>query len=133
MVAFVKKWHVETGIDVAQFIQWLEIGRSKYDSWQQRQGQENQHNAPQPKQYWLIETEKAAIVNYYIDHRDTGYRRLSYMMLMKTWWPSALAASIASCCGPASCGQQGLIPRGKGKDLSSLSDRIRMGTSTSLT
>lgn len=64
-----------------QFTNWLAIGRTKYYSWVKRQGQENQPNGVQPKHHWLTETEKAAIINYHADHRQTGYRRLAYMML----------------------------------------------------
>lgn len=64
-----------------QFTNWLAIGRTKYYRWVNRQGQENQPNGVQPKPHWLTETEKAAIVNYHADHRQTGYRRLTYMML----------------------------------------------------
>lgn len=64
-----------------QFTNWLGVDRSKYYSWVNRQGEENQPNGVQPKRHWLTEKEKVAIVNYYADHRQTGYRRLSYMML----------------------------------------------------
>lgn len=81
VVTFVQKWQSKTEYDVTRFINWLGIGRSKYYSWVQRQGLGNQHNGPQPKHHWLTDSEKAAIVNYYADHRSTGYRRLAYMML----------------------------------------------------
>lgn len=63
------------------FTNWLGIGRSKYYSWVSRVGQENQPNGVQPKEHWLAEAEKAAIITYYADHRQSGYRRLTYMML----------------------------------------------------
>ncbi len=81
VVDFVQEWQEKTEVDVSQFINWLGIGRSKYYSWVNRQGVENQPNGVPPKQHWLTESEKAAIVNYYADHRQTGYRRLAYMML----------------------------------------------------
>lgn len=80
-MAFVQEWQTKTGYDVTRFINWLGISRSKYYSWVERQGQENQHNGHQPRQSWLTEKEKAAIINYYADHPQTGYRRLTYMML----------------------------------------------------
>jgi len=80
-VTFVQTWQSKTGYDVLQFTNWLAIGRTKYYSWVKRQGQENQPNGVQPKHHWLTETEKAAIINYHADHRQTGYRRLAYMML----------------------------------------------------
>ena len=63
------------------FTNWLGIGRSKYYDWVKREGQENQPNGVQPKEHWLTEAEKAAIINYYAEHRQSGYRRLTYMML----------------------------------------------------
>jgi len=81
VVAFVQKWQTKTGVEVMQFTNWLGIGRSKYYDWVNRQGQENQPNGVQPRQHWLTEKEKVAIVNYYANHRQMGYRRLAYMML----------------------------------------------------
>ena len=81
VVALVTQWQAKTELTVQQFIDWLGITRSKYYDWMKRQGQANQHNAPQPKRHWLTEAEKAAIVLYFGSHRNTGYRRLAYMML----------------------------------------------------
>ena len=81
MVVFVQTWQAKTGYDVTRFSNWLGISRSKYYSWVNRQDQANQHNGGLPKHHWLTESEKAAIVNYYADQRQTGYRRLAYMML----------------------------------------------------
>ncbi len=76
-----QRWQTKTEYDVSQFTNWLGIGRSKYYSWVNRQGQENQPNGIRPKHHWLTEDEKAAIINYHAQHRPTGYRRLAYMML----------------------------------------------------
>lgn len=80
-MAFVQHWQTQTGYPLSWFIQRLGLSRSKYYSWLKRQGQANQHNAPLPKQHWLTEPEKRAIVDYALSHPQTGYRRLSYMML----------------------------------------------------
>jgi transposase InsO family protein len=81
VVTFVTAWQEKTALTVNQFVSWLGISRSKYYEWVKRQGQDNQHNAPQPKRHWLTEEEKAAIALYFASHRNTGYRRLAYMML----------------------------------------------------
>ena len=81
VVGFVQNWQSKTGYQLSWFIQRLGISRSKYYNWLKRQGQENRHNAPLPKQHWLTTAEQEAIVTYLTSHRDTGYRRLSYMML----------------------------------------------------
>ncbi len=78
---FVEEWQAKTEYEVSQFTNWLGIGRSKYYSWVNRQGHENQPKGVLPKHHWLTESEKAAIINYHTDHRQTGYRRLAYMML----------------------------------------------------
>ena len=78
---FVQTWQTKTEYDVATFTDWLGISRSKYYSWVGRQGQENQPNGVQSKHHWLTEDEKTTIINYYTAHRQTGYRRLAYMML----------------------------------------------------
>lgn len=46
-----------------------------------RYGNENQHNAPIPRWFWLEDDEKEAVLAYYANHPEEGYRRLSYMML----------------------------------------------------
>ena len=80
-MTFVQTWQNKTGYDVRQFTTWLGIGRNKYYSWVKRQGQENQAKGVPARHHWLTETEKGAIINYYAAHRQTGYRRLAYMML----------------------------------------------------
>lgn len=64
-----------------QFCNWLSIRENKLHSWQLRYGIDNAHNATQPHSGWLLDWEKQAIVDYYYDNPDNGYRRLCYMML----------------------------------------------------
>jgi len=81
VVEFVQYWRERAGMQVGQLLNWLEVSPSKYYQWRGRVGQENRHNGQVPKENWLEEWEKAAIVDYYQQHLDEGYRRLSYMML----------------------------------------------------
>ena len=41
----------------------------------------NEHNAWVPRDFWLEDCERAAIVAYFKDYPDEGYRRLTYMMM----------------------------------------------------
>lgn len=66
---------------MARFITWLGIAPSKYYDWQSRYGKANEHNALIPRDFWLEDWEKQAIVNFYLEHPLEGYRRLTYMML----------------------------------------------------
>lgn len=81
VVDFVQYWSARTEIAARRLVTWLKISESKYYDWQQRYGQANGHNAAVPRDFWLVEWEKAAILAYQVDHPDEGYRRLAYMML----------------------------------------------------
>jgi transposase InsO family protein len=60
-----------------------EIGLAewKFYQWKNRYGQPNQHNGKQPRDYWLREEEKAALIGYALEHPQTGYRRMCYEMM----------------------------------------------------
>jgi transposase InsO family protein len=62
-------------------INWIGISRSKFYDWRQRYGRVNEHNGWIPRDFWLTEAEKQAIIHYYLDHPLEGYRRLTYMMM----------------------------------------------------
>ena len=54
---------------------------SKYYEWKRRYGKVNEHNSWIPRDLWLEEWEKEAIISFYADHPLEGYRRLCFMML----------------------------------------------------
>jgi putative transposase len=57
------------------------VPRSKFYDWRKRYGKANEHNALVPRDHWLADWEKAAIVDYHARHPLEGYRRLTFMML----------------------------------------------------
>jgi putative transposase len=59
----------------------LGIAWSKFNRWTRRQGIPNQHNAVVPRDFWLEDWEKVAIVAFRDRYPLEGYRRLAYMML----------------------------------------------------
>lgn len=81
MIDFIKRWSKKTGIAVTHFVAWLGITPSKYYDWQSRYGKANEHNALVPRDFWLEDWEKQAIVNFHLEHPLEGYRRLTFMML----------------------------------------------------
>lgn len=81
MIDFVQYWTGKSGIAVTRFILWLGIAPSKYYNWQGRYGKVNEHNALIPRDFWLEDWEKQAIVNFHEQYPLDGYRRLTYMML----------------------------------------------------
>lgn len=81
-VDFVRRWH-ERGFDKKRLLSGLGIGMSKFYSWHDRYGKSNEHNGKVPRDYWLAEWAKDAIIDFYRTHATEGYRRISYMMLDK--------------------------------------------------
>ena len=59
----------------------LGIAWSKFGRWSQRLGTPNQHNAFVPRDFWLEDWEKTAIIAFRDLYPLEGYRRLTYMML----------------------------------------------------
>ena len=105
VVEFVQYWSKRSEMKIGQLVNWLQISGSKYYAWSERLGQPNNHNGQVPKDNWLEAWEKAAIVAYYQDHPQEGYRRLSYMMLDE----DVVAVSPASVYRVLSAA--GLLPR----------------------
>jgi len=81
VVDFVHHWVPRIPINQQQILRRIGIGSSKFYDWEQRYDQDNRHNASLPRKWWLADWEKEAIVNYYDQHPDEGYRSLSYQML----------------------------------------------------
>jgi len=57
------------------------LGTSKFHDWKHRYGKVNEHNGMVPRDWWLEDWEKRAIVDYHERHPLEGYRRLTFMML----------------------------------------------------
>ena len=76
-----REWSQKTEIPATRLVDGLGLGRSKYHDWRRRYGRVNEHNAWVPRDHWLEAWEKEAIVAYSLEHRDDGYRRLTYRMI----------------------------------------------------
>jgi transposase InsO family protein len=59
----------------------LGISRRKFYKWKQALGQEWKVGVNLPKSHYLEEWEKDAIVSFYEEHEQDGYRRCAYMMM----------------------------------------------------
>ena len=62
-------------------MEWLAVSKSKFHTWINRYGKANEHNAPIPRDFWLEDWERQAIVAFYHNNPLEGYRRLTFMML----------------------------------------------------
>jgi transposase InsO family protein len=81
VVDYVRKWSDKTEIAATKMVNWIGITRSKFYDWQFRYGKVNEHNTWIPRDFWLTDYEKQAIIDYYQDNPLEGYRRLTYMMM----------------------------------------------------
>ena len=81
MVDYVRRWNQRTEIPAGQFIGWLGITPSKFHDWRRRYGKVNEHNAWIPRDWWLEDGEKQAILRFSFEYPLEGYRRLAFMML----------------------------------------------------
>jgi putative transposase len=81
VVDYVRKWSDKTEITATNMVNWIGITRSKYFDWQKRYGMVNEHNGWVPRDFWLTDYEKQAIIDYYRNNPLEGYRRLTYMMM----------------------------------------------------
>lgn len=81
VVDYVRYWSSRTEIKAGKIVNHIGITRSKYYDWRRRYGKTNEHNAWIPRDFYLTDREKRAIIAYYNDHLLEGYRRLTYMMM----------------------------------------------------
>ena len=81
VVDYVGYWSERASLPATVLVGWIGIGRNKYYEWRRRYGHENEHNARVPRDFWLEDWEKDAIVAFYHDHPLEGYRRLTYMLI----------------------------------------------------
>ena len=55
--------------------------KSKFYTWIDRYGKVNEHNAPIPRDFWLENWEREAVIEFAVNNPLEGYRRLTFMML----------------------------------------------------
>jgi transposase InsO family protein len=80
-VDFIRRWSEKAGLAIERMLGWLELSVGKFYDWGQRYGQTNQHNGRVPRDFWLQEAEKQAILDFQELYPLEGYRRLTYMMI----------------------------------------------------
>ena len=78
---YVKRWSERTELPKTRLIAWLGVGTSKFYTWQERYGLANEHNGQVPRDFWLEDWERRAILDFQDRHPLDGYRRLAFMML----------------------------------------------------
>ncbi len=78
---YVHYWKERAEIAAKQILRWMKVSEGTFYKWRQRYGKVNEHNGWIPRDHWLEEWEKRAILDFHWNHPLEGYRRLTYMML----------------------------------------------------
>ncbi len=81
MIVFTRGYAELSGLPVIRLVGWMGISRGRFYDWCSRYGQANDHNGAVPRDFWLDDWEKQAIIAFYQEHQQDGYRRLTFMML----------------------------------------------------
>ena len=68
IVDFVRRWSDASEIGVGRLVEWLGVSGSKFYDWRERYGRVNEHNGWVPRDFWLEEWEKQAILNFHLKH-----------------------------------------------------------------
>ena len=106
---FVRRWSEKTEIGAGRFIGWLDITASKFYDWRERYGKVNEHNGWVPRDFWLEDWEKQAIIGFHLKNPLEGYRRLTFMML------DADIVAVSPTSVWRVLGQAGLLSKWNGK------------------
>jgi len=77
----VRHWTERAELPVKRMLAWMGLASSKFHQWRSRYGKANEHNGKIPRDWWLEDWEKQAILDYFDRHPLEGYRRLTFMML----------------------------------------------------
>jgi putative transposase len=109
IVDFVRRWSEKTEIGAGRFIGWLDIAASKFYDWRERYGKVNEHNRWVPRDFWLQDWEKQAILGFHLKSPLEGYRRLTFMML------DADIVAVSPTSVWRVLGQAGLLSKWNGK------------------
>lgn len=78
---YVGYWTKRAEVPAKRLLGWMELSSSKFHNWKERYGRANEHNGQIPRDFWLEDWEKQAILDYHDRHPLEGYRRLTFMML----------------------------------------------------
>lgn len=81
IIDYVCKWRERTEITAQQLVRWIGLGSSKFYDWRKRYGKANEHNALIPRDHWLEDWEKQAILAFHAEHPTDGYRRITYRLM----------------------------------------------------
>jgi len=81
VIDYVVHWTKRSGLSASTLYGWIGLPESTFYSWRKRYGCANEHNGRIPREFWLEEWERDAIITFYRLHPLDGYRRIAFMMI----------------------------------------------------
>jgi transposase InsO family protein len=81
VVDYVVYWSERAQLPATALYRWIGLPESTFYNWRQRYGRANEHNGRVPRDFWVKDWERTAIIEYYTLNRLEGYRRIAFMML----------------------------------------------------
>jgi hypothetical protein len=66
IVDFVRRWSEKTDIGAGRFVEWLGVKAGTFYDWRERYGKANEHNAWVPRDFWLEDWEKKAVIDFHL-------------------------------------------------------------------
>ena len=66
---------------VHRLVSWLGVSRGKFYAWKKRYGVANDHNGKVPRDHWIEDSERRAVIDFHAKNPLNGYRRLAFMMI----------------------------------------------------
>ena len=75
------KWSEKAKIPIYRILRWIPLRKGKFHAWKDRYGKVNEHNGKIPRDFWLEDWERRAIVDFHCANPLNGYRRLCFMMI----------------------------------------------------
>jgi transposase InsO family protein len=75
------RWSEKTEVPLRGMLKTAAVAASTFYQWKERYGKANEHNRQVPRDYWLENWEKEAILKFHAEYPLEGYRRLTFMML----------------------------------------------------
>lgn len=81
VVDYVRYWKGRAEIPAKRLLVWIGVPEGTFYKWRERYGKANEHNGWIPRDHWLLDWEKKAILDFHWEHPLEGYRALTYMML----------------------------------------------------
>lgn len=81
MVDYVSYWKQRADTPAKTILGWIGLYESTFYKWSRCYGKAYEHNGAIPRDHWLQDWERDAILRFHYEHPLDGYRRLTYLML----------------------------------------------------